>query len=44
MVGDIIYLFEGMQIPVDGFVVEAEELTVDVYCPYINIKGKFNNW
>ncbi|CAD8181544.1 unnamed protein product [Paramecium pentaurelia] len=29
MIGDIIYLFEGMQIPVDGFVIEAEQLKVD---------------
>ena len=31
MVGDIIKLFEGMEIPADGYCLEASDLTLDVF-------------
>ncbi len=29
MVGDVVQLIEGMEIPADGYVIEAHELTTD---------------
>ena len=42
MVGDVIQIFEGMEIPADCFVVEAAELTSDVI-KYSKL-GKCNDW
>jgi hypothetical protein len=39
MVGDLIILQEGMEIPADGYCIEAADLTTDVKFPHFISKG-----
>ena len=43
MVGDIIQIFEGMEIPADCFVLEAAELSTDVIYKNYQTIGKCND-